>query len=184
MTIRAVGQDNDTRLSTIVKSTAAGTVGGYAVKYLWPVTKQEDDINRRAMINYCRKITNKAKVDEFNTLGKAKSKAQDAFIKMIDDEKQGLVKNEKGEKVSPFTNDYYKKVVKELGGDDSFAGKEFMNIIGNVNETSRRMAKRFMISHKITLKRIRPVVPFLVAGAGVGFFTGFAHNVMKTDYYA
>ena len=34
------------------------------------------------------------------------------------------------------------------------------------------------------LKFKRPAVPFLVAGAGVGFLTGFARNVLKDDLSA
>lgn len=35
------------------------------------------------MLNYCRKVTNRAKADDFRGNG-VKSKAQDVFIKMID----------------------------------------------------------------------------------------------------
>jgi LPS O-antigen subunit length determinant protein (WzzB/FepE family) len=173
MTVSAVGQnDGSSRLNTIIKSTAVGTVGGYAMKYLWPVTKQENDITPRTMIKYCRKLTNNAKVQEINSLG-VKTKAQDYFVKMI----------ESGDKEA-FTEKSIKDRVKKMGGEDSAAGKEFRAIIRNVNETASQMTKRWAIAYKNMLKQIRPTVPFLVAGAGIGFFTGFTHNVMKCDYNA
>ena len=46
------------------------------------------------------------------------------------------------------------------------------------------MTKRWAVAYRVMLKNIRPTVPFLVAGAGIGFFTGFSHNVMKCDYNA
>lgn len=173
MTVNAIGQnDGNSRLGVIVKSTAAGTVAGYAMKWLWPVQKQEDSINRRTMVNYCRKVTNKAKVQEYKNLG-VKTKAQDVFIKMI----------ESGDK-DAFTKTSLDKKVASLGGETSVDAKEFRGIIRNVNDQSKQMLKRFAVSYNIMLKKIRPTVPFLVAGAGIGFFTGFTHNVMKCDYDA
>ena len=173
MTVSAIGQnDNNSRLGVIVKSMAAGTAAGYAMKWIWPVQKQEDTINKRAMVNYCRKITNKAKVQEYNNLG-VRTKAQDTFIKMI----------QSGEK-DAFTSENLAKKVVALGGEASIDGKEFRGIIRNVNESSREMLKRFAVSYHIMLKKIRQPIPFLVAGAGIGFFTGFTHNVMKCDYDA
>jgi len=174
MTVRAVGQNDNSnsRLGVIVKSTAAGTAAGYAMKWLWPVQKQEDTINKRAMINYCRKITNKARVQEYKNLG-VKTKAQDVFIKMIEsDDKKA------------FSTESLAARVKSLGGEASVDGKEFRGIIRGVNESSKELIKRFAVSYNIMLKKIRPTVPFLVAGAGIGFFTGFTHNVMKCDYDA
>ena len=51
MTVSAVGSHDNSKLNTIVKSTAVGMVGGYALKYLYPVQKQEDNISRRSMLN-------------------------------------------------------------------------------------------------------------------------------------
>ena len=172
MTVRSVQNDGNSRLGTIVQSTAAGTVAGYAMKWLWPIQKQEDNLSKRVMINYCRKITNKARVHEYNTLG-VKTKAQDCFVKMI----------ESGDKKA-FSPTSLAKKVEALGGEASDAGKEFRGIIRNVDEQAHELVRRFAISHNIMLKKIRPVIPFLVAGAGIGFFTGFTYNVMRNDYYA
>lgn len=172
MTVSAVGQNENSKLYTVVKSTAVGMAGGYALKYLYPVQKQEDNISRRSMLNYCRKVTNRAKADDFRGNG-VKSKAQDVFIKMIDS-------NDK----DAFTSKSISAKVKALGGENSVAGKEFRGIIRNVDEMSKSLTRRFTTAYHVMLKIKRPAVPFLVAGAGVGFLTGFAHSVMKTDFDA
>ena len=179
MTVSAVGQNENSHLNTIVKYTALGTAGGYSLKYLWPVTKQENDFNdvrfRRTVINYCRKVTNKNCVAEIKQK-KQISPAQDMFVKMIE--------NENKIKKDAFLYDNLTKKVNTLGGEDSAAGKEFINIIRYVNETSKDMTRKFATAYHIMLKFKRPAVPFLVAGAGVGFLAGFAHNVMKDDFSA
>jgi len=171
MTVQAIKNDNNSRLATIVKSTAAGVAGGYIMKWAWPVQKQENTLNKKAMINYCRKLTNKARVAEYNGLGN-KTKAQECFVKMI----------ESGEK-DAFTKKSLDKKIASLGGETSESAKEFKAIIRSVNTQAKQLIRRFSVAHNIMLKKIRPVIPFLVAGAGIGFFTGFTHNVMKNDYY-
>ena len=172
MAISAIRQDTDSHLSTVVNSTALGAAGGYTFKYLWPVTRQEDTFNRKVMINYCRKVTNKAKVQEFKEMPEM-TKAQDAFVKMIESKDKNA-----------FTENYINNRVSKLGGEKSSAAKEFRAIIRDVNNSSKEMFKRWGIGYHMMIKYIRPVVPFLVAGAGIGFFVGFAHNVFKTDYMA
>lgn len=169
MTVSAVGQNQNSHLSTVVTSTAVGTLSGYAMKYAWPIQKQESDFNPRVMVNYCRKVTNKAKVAAFEAMG-VKSQAQDCFVKMI----------KHGDK-DAFKSSKLAEKVAALGGEGSASGKEFRGIIRNVNETSSQMIKRWAVAYNLMLKKIRPTVPFLVAGAGVGFLTGFTHNVLKTD---
>lgn len=169
MTVRAVGRDDYSHIGTIVASTAVGAGTGYALKYLWPVTKQEDDFNSKVMTNYCHKITNRAKMKEFNEMPQ-RTKAQDCFVKMI----------ESGDKEA-FQFDKLAKKVEGLGGESSSAGKEFRGIIRTVNEASAQMLKRWNTAYRMMLKIKRPVVPFIVAGAGVGFLTGFTHNVLRSD---
>ena len=172
MTVSAVGSHDNSKLNTIVKSTALGMAGGYALKYVYPIQKQENSINSRALINYCRKITNKAKVKEFLKEG-VNSKAKDVFVKMIES-------NDK----TAFNPSSLMKKVKSLGGEESLAGKEFRSIIRNVNEVSSDLSRIFAKGYDFALKYKRPAIPFLVVGAGLGFLAGFAHNVMKTDFDA
>lgn len=169
MTVRAVGQNEHSYVSTIALSTAAGMGTGYAMKYIYPVTKQENMYDKRALINYFRKITNKAKVKDLRENG-IKSLAQDCFIKMIESKDKDA-----------FTPKSLAKKVKALGGEESLAGKEFRAIIRNVNQQSDKMIKNAGIFHHIALKYQRPVIPFLIAGAGVGFLAGFTHNILRTD---
>ena len=169
MTVRAIGQEEHSNIGTIVTSTSSGVATGYALKYLWPVTKQEDDFNSTVMKNYCHKITNRARVSEFKEAG-LKSKAQDCFVKMI----------ESGDKEAFFPENLSKRV-QALGGEDSLAGKEFRAIVRTVNEASAKNLKRWNMAYNMMLKIKRPVIPFLVAGGGVGFLAGFARNVLRTD---
>lgn len=179
MTVRAVGQDNkSTQLDTVVRSTVAGTAAGYATKWLWPVTKQEDSIDRKVMINYCRKVTNKAKAKEFSRLAE-RTPAQDEFIKMV--HIGDTVSNGRLSKSAAFKAEEVAKRVAALGGENSASGKELRSIIRNVNESSKQMIRRFAVSYHVMLKKIRQPIPFLVAGAGIGFFTGFTHNMLRTD---
>ena len=169
MSVSAVGQDGHSHIGTILASTSTGLATGYALKYLWPITKQEDDFNTKVMTNYCHKITNRTKVKELQEAGNL-TKAQDCFVKMI----------ESGDKEAFLAGNLNKKVA-SLGGESSKNRKEFRTIVRTVNETSAQMLKRWNVAYRMMLKLKRPVVPFLVAGAGVGFFAGFTRNVLRTD---
>ena len=48
MTVNAVGKSDN--LYTIIQTTAAGSVAGYASKYILPVTKQENSISKSSML--------------------------------------------------------------------------------------------------------------------------------------
>lgn len=173
MTVRAIGQDDrSSNLNTIIKSTAIGTASGYAMKWLWPVTKQEDTFSRREILKFNWKTANRKKVDEIKIQGE-KTKAQIAFVRMIEQNAKDA-----------FSEKSIQDKIRALGGENSADAKEFKRLIRTVNESANKAAKLDIIGRKIALKYVRPAVPFLVAGAGVGFFAGFAHNVMKTDYYA
>ena len=80
MTVSKVGQNENSHLSTIVKSTAIGTAAGYSLKYLWPVTNQENDFNKRTVINYCRKVTNKNCISEFKSQTQPRDAAADGAL--------------------------------------------------------------------------------------------------------
>ena len=173
MSVSAIGPKDNSSLSTVVQTSVAGAVAGYASKYLLPVTKQENNLSKRTIVNYCRKVTNKAKMAEFNSLGDKKTVAQDEFIKLA------CSKNKDAFSFSNIT-----ERVENIGGEDSIAGKELRAIIRNVNEHSGEMTRRFSKAYRGMLKDIRPAVPFIAVGTGIGFFAGFAHNVLKTDYIA
>ena len=173
MTVKAIGQNQDSCIYTIVKSTAVGTAGGYAMKYLWPIVKQEETISKRDWVNFSRKQANAEKVKMFQSYKKM-TPAQDAFVKMIDADKGSKVK-------TSFSPDNISSIIKKLGGEDSVAGKELKAIIKTTNDAAHNLAKDLIINYRRTLKSKRPVIPFLVAGAGIGFIAGFMHNVAKTD---
>lgn len=174
MTVSAVGKQ-DNSLSTVVKSTALGTAAGYSMKYLWRVDKRECDISDRKFINLGRKIANENKLEEFSTLSQ-KSAAQDAFIKMIEQDRKSSPKG----KVA-FSTTNIAKNVRQLGGENSASGKELQGIIRDANNMGKSLARRIAGAYRMMMKFKRPAIPFLVAGAGVGFLAGFIHNVIKTD---
>lgn len=167
MAVRAVGHENNSGLYSVTASTIAGGALGYVAKDLAPVTSQETIVDKRAMVNYCRKITNKAKVAEFYKAG-IKTPAQDMFVKMIESKDKDA-----------FTPKSLDTKIAALGGENSQAAKEFRGIIRDVNAVSTQLTKKFGKAYYRMLKDIRPTAPFIVAGAGVGFFAGFAHNVFK-----
>lgn len=170
MTVHAIRpNERNSRTNTIIGSTAAGAAGGYAMKWIWPVTEQENTFSRRAIVNYSRKISNKTKVAEFNKYS-VKTPAQDEFIQMIESKDN-----------QAFLPENINHRVNKLGGESSNAGREFRAIIKDVDHAAHELSRKLSISHKIMLKYIRPALPFVVAGAGIGFFTGFTHNVMKYD---
>ena len=72
-------------------------------------------------------------------------------------------------------------VVKKLGGEDSANGKELRSIIRDVDKSANKVSRRLYSAYKIMLKNRRPAVPFLVAGAGVGFISGIMRNIVKID---
>lgn len=174
MTVTAVGQDEHSNIGTVVMSTAVGTGVGYAMKYLWPVNKQElnikneheRNISPRRFVNLGYKVANENKVEELLRLSE-RTPAQDCFIKMA-----------KSKDKSTFSRGNIAKEIKNLGDE---SGKELEVIINNVDKSARRIYKYLLASNNFMLRRIRPVVPFLVAGAGAGFLTGFMRNVLRTD---
>lgn len=169
MSVRAVGNNEQSHLNTVVKSTAVGLAAGYAMKCWWPVTSEENKYNRRIFINSCHKLVNDAKIDEFSKNPEL-TPAQNAFKEIV------LSKDKKA-----FTLDSIKAKAASLGGEESAAGKEFRAIVKNVNETSKTLRRNAVTAYKIMLKKARPMAPFLVAGAGAGFIAGFAKNMVRGD---
>lgn len=169
MTVHAVGQENKSPLGTIITSTGAGLAAGYAMKCWWPITPQEDKYNRRIFINSCHKLANDSKMEEIYA-SKVKSPAKDEFIRLAQS------KDKKA-----FCLPSIAERVKALGGEDSAAGKELRALVRSANEASRALRRDFSVAYRIMLKKTRPVIPFLVTGAGAGFLAGFARNVMRDD---
>lgn len=173
MTVRSVAQNQDSCIYTIVKSTAIGTTAGYAMKYMWPIVKQEDNINKKAWINFSRKQVNAEKAERFLSYRKM-TEAQDAFVKMVEADKGSKVKK-------AFLSQNVKEIANKLGGGKSDAGKEFLAIIKTANDSAHNLAKNMIVGYRRALKYKRPVIPFLIAGGAIGFISGFMHNVAKTD---
>ncbi len=175
MTVSAVGKNDNSCFNTVAKATALGAGAGYSLKYLWHVSDQEYGISLRRFLNMGRKVANDNKIDSFPVAAE-RTPAQDCFIKLIEADK----KTKDGVKKA-FSFENITKEVKNLGGEDSAAGKELRGIIRDVNSSARQISRRLCGAYKMMLKNKRPAIPFLVAGAGAGFMAGIIRNVMKND---
>lgn len=175
MTVRAVETYNHDRSAfpIVLGGTAAGMGAGYAVKYILPVTENENNFSRKAIINSSRKIANQNMVNEIQAAAKTSKSnltlAQDTFVKMIEGKKgnDGFLAKNVTEKV--------KQLNKKVPG----AGKEYENIITMVNEAARTKSERLIKACKIMVKSERPLAGFLVPGAIIGLIAGAFVNAFR-----
>lgn len=85
----------------------------------------------------------------------------------------------------------YRHVVNLIKRSTMKSKVEFLHEIENLSvkslahdayiKSSKDFAKRGICTYNLALKKIRPTVPFVAAGAVIGLVTSFVHNVFKTD---
>ncbi len=78
-----------------------------------------------------------------------------------------------------FVSENIDRIVKTLGGNDSAAGKEFRQIIKDVNKEASKVSRAFLKGVHKHLKAIRYTAPLLITGAAAGFAAGFLHNYLS-----
>lgn len=78
-----------------------------------------------------------------------------------------------------FVSENIDSIVKTLGGNDSAAGKEFRQIIKDVNKEASKVSRAFLKGVHKHLKAIRYTAPLLITGAAAGFAAGFLHNYLS-----
>ena len=78
-----------------------------------------------------------------------------------------------------FVSENIDRIVKQLGGNDSAAGKEFRQIIKDVNKEASKVSRAFLKGVHKHLKAIRYTAPLLITGAAAGFAAGFLHNYLS-----
>lgn len=78
-----------------------------------------------------------------------------------------------------FVSENIDRIVKTLGGNDSVAGKEFRQIIKDVNKEASKVSRAFLKGVHKHLKAIRYTAPLLITGAAAGFAAGFLHNYLS-----
>ncbi len=180
MTVRAVETYNHDRSAfpIVLGGIAAGTGAGYALKYILPVTENENNFSKRAIINSSRKIANQNMVNDIQAAAKASSSpltlAQDTFVKMI--ENKG---GNEGFKAKNITTK-----IKELNKKVPGAGKEYENIVSTVNEVARTKSERLIKACKLMVKSERPLAGFLVPGAILGLLGGAFVNAFRDSRQA
>lgn len=160
---------------TILKTTGIGCLAGYAAKYMLPLTEDEMDNQYRETVRLIRTHTNKTKarfLDEIRNIPN-KTLAQDTFVKMLDvSENTELTNAQKAVKM--------KNVVKaaNLSESDSAQLKFMMK---NVNNKAKALTHKYITAYEGVIKKNRPLAWLLVPGAIIGFSTGLAKNILKSE---
>ena len=78
-----------------------------------------------------------------------------------------------------FVSENIDRIVRQLGGNDSAAGKEFIQIIKDVDKQASKTSRAFLKGVHKHLKEIRYTAPLLITGAAAGFAAGFLHNYLS-----
>ncbi len=182
MQVEAI-QGNDRRRSVFVpmaNGAAIGAVGGFALKYMYPLTHEEK--NTDEYIKVANKIKNEKVTYNFRTAkyidsikaNPERSYAQDQFVKLFDGLKDG--DKVKTSKLRSVINTIKKEKPDEL--------LEFRRVCKASSEVAEQTAKQCMSAYNLITKHIRPTGFFLLAGAIVGAIIGLIQDVTKTDVKA
>lgn len=134
--------------ASYIKSAVAGGLGGYALKYVLPLTPQEKDEKFFNDINGVKEIL---KTKEINEIRKSplRTDAQDEFVKLIDNNEIKFSK---------------------------FSGKTgLIEFLSHFNMRAREAAKKIVTTYN---KDIRPANSFIAIGAGFALATAFVYNVL------
>ncbi len=78
-----------------------------------------------------------------------------------------------------FVSDNIKSIVKKLGGEASDAGKEFRQIIKEVDQNASKTSRAILRGVHKHLKDIRYTAPLLLTGAAAGFAGAFIKNYLS-----
>ena len=125
-----------------------------------------DVLPPKKILGFSRKAANKRAMNKF-AKAPSLSPAQDEFVKLATSvDKEAFAKT----KVA--------NIIKKLGETD---GAELSKIIKNVNDEAVKGAKIRTVFERFKVKNRREVIPFLLAGAGLGFLFGVTRNVFRTD---
>lgn len=132
-----------------------GAIGGYALKWILPITPQEKDELYKTGISQARKVYWRTRNDEIEAIKKSKKKPEgaDEFIKMY--EKHKLTYAEIKKLNSPKVQDLFNRI-----NDYAMAAK---------SESRRKLI--------INIKGIRPAFTFTLIGAAIGFMVAIINNI-------
>lgn len=162
MAVNAIqkNKDNPPRMGYI-KSIVAGSVAGYALKYVLPVASREKtDQSYKESLRQIRMETKRNKINSINEIRNSKTKTQseDLFIKMYDNKEINAAK------------------MKSLQDPQK---TDIKNIISKINASSKELFKQRQKTINAVTKDIRPTAPFIITGITVALLTAFAYNVIN-----
>ncbi|MDR1168509.1 MAG: hypothetical protein LBK53_06455 [Heliobacteriaceae bacterium] len=152
-------------LPNVVNATTTGVITGFAAKYILPLTIDEKaDINAAEITENAGRKVVQNKAAEFKRSA-VLSPAEDIFVKMA--EKEAKI---------PCAEEI-QKAAKSLKEQEI---AKFNDIIKSAQKAADSMAKKALAFEAFSIKRIRPTLHFLLAGAGAGFCASVCHNVFRT----
>lgn len=151
--------DSSNKMS-YVKSSAIGALAGYSLKYLIPVTDQEQDENYNESLNELSLKVQKIKSAEIESIknSSAKTEATDTFTRMYD-----------SKTLTPSN-------IRKLNSSLRYA---LMYIIKSLNIQARENFKNGKKNLDAITKNIRPTGVFVGTGVVIGFMTAFFTNVIR-----
>lgn len=177
--VEAVESNNRRRgcVVPMIDGAIVGSVAGFGLKYLQPVTPDEKQTPEYKSV--IRDIKNKQNVYSSWTkqyLDGIKSKdnrsvAEDVFVKMYDGIKDG-------EKIG---NKRILKAFHEIQTRKPEQVTELKELIRSARTEAERIANKYINSYNLITKHIRPTSFFVGAGAVVGAFIVLMHEVLRTD---
>jgi hypothetical protein len=161
MSLRAVQKNNpdkSSRKNNYINYLSAGAVGGYALKWLIPLTKQEKDSLFLSGLKKIAVESVQAKRDEIEIIRTTKPKIDgaDTFIKMYDNKKLHL-----GE-------------IKKLKQPLSNKVMQLYLIVNNKSKDVKEVGYKKLVD---STKGLRPTGVFIILGICVGALIAFMKNL-------
>lgn len=163
MSINAVqnNSNNNSHITGYIASAAVGSIGGYTLKWMLPVTKSEKDERYNLELASLKKEARQAKIKELQTIGKdfLKSVGVDEFLSRYDDDAAETA----GKGISKKTSAPLPENISEL--------------FKRVNEAANIAKEERIKKLNYYTKSIRSTGAFVLIGAAVGLLTTFFHRL-------
>lgn len=161
-------QNSPTQVSYL-KYAATGALGGYALKYLVPVTYSERDEDYNAILKENQENAAKQKTDEIEKIRHSgrhsakRTESTDTFIRMYD-----------GNTLTPENIHKLESPLKE----------NVLNMLNKLNSQSQELITKGKRNLDAVTKSIRPTHVFAGTGLIIGFLTAVGTNILRRiDYF-
>lgn len=164
MAVSAIEKNRNNNSGNIsyLKSIALGTLTGYSLKYILPITPQEKDEDYKASLNKIKTEAAQAKLNAIKSIKTSKNRAleEDVFIALYNKKKLNISE------------------IKKLRNSNSGENK-VLDLIKTINNEARVVFLKGKNALKASTKAIRPTRIFLTTGAAVGLAIAFTYNVIN-----